>query len=168
MMRNLSLLLTILTVAGCAAGHYAQTPDEWLGYFKQGAFMRGTKVSEVDRPTKQVVADLSEFSMKCLNGVVVRTIVGAGLNRSGSDVRYSAGVRPGSAGTNLFYIATRDLNYNAEGMPREGIFVFVSEITAQGKKTKIASHYLSHFEKYAISVDDWASGKQGKCPKVGS
>src|SRR4030067_133839 len=159
------LAIFALATLGACGGKYAQTPDEWLFHFKQGTLLRGTTVSEINRPTKQVIADLSEFSGKCINGMVIRTTLAQGNNMGTSIVRYSSGVKPTSDGANLFYIQTRDKNFNAEGMPEDGIFVFATEITSLGNKTKIASHHLTMSEKYVAPVKDWANGKKNKCPK---
>ena len=61
MRQTLLVLFAVITTGGCAGtGNYVHTPEEWLFHFKQGTFLRSTVMSEVNRPTRQVVADIAE------------------------------------------------------------------------------------------------------------
>ena len=165
MLRTMWMVAVVVSVTGCATGAYVHTPEEWLAHFKQGSLFRGTVTSDIDRPQAAVIKDLTEFSKNCIDGMAIRSSLQQGNNMASSITLYTAGIRRTRDGQNLLFIQAQDKYAKQEGEPAGGNFVFVTEITGSGSKTKIASHYLTAFKQYTAPVEQWARGRKSSCPK---
>lgn len=165
MARILLIAAVAAFLTGCATGTYVHTPEEWLAHFKQGSLFRGTITSDIDRPQAAVIKDLAEFSKSCVDGMAIRSTLQQGNNMASSITLYTAGTKRTKDGQNLLFIQAQDKYAKHEGEPEGGNFVFVTEITGSGGKTKIASHYLTAFKQYTAPVEQWARGRTSSCPK---
>lgn len=164
MARKMLMLIISISLSGC--GHFAQTPEEWVYYHKQGKTMRGTKTVEIPRPLSTVIANLNEYASKCVNGMIMETSLTQGMYYERNRTTYTAKVKPSENGLSLLSIQIM-----ADNAPRQkemaagGDFFFVSEIQGGKSKTTITSYYLVMSKHFADQVSEWANGIKKQCPK---
>ena len=167
-LRLVALMSCCLFVFACTA-HYAQSPEEWVSYHKQGTLLRGTKTVEVTRPKKAVEADLAEYASKCVDGMITASRSQQGMQLEASKVQYAAKLKASGEGKTMLSIHTKAITglSVAKGAHPDGDFFFVSEIQPVGPRTtKITNYYLTMSAPFADEIVEWANGVKKKCPKT--
>ena len=157
-----------LLVPGCTA-HYAQSPEEWVHYHKQGTLLRGTKAVDVARSRKAVETNLAEYLAKCVDGMVTVSRLQQGMQLQVSKTQYAAKLKPSADGKTVLAIQTKDLTGPnlVKGQHPDGDFFLVSEIQPDGTSTtKITSYYVTTSAPFAEEILEWANGVKNKCPKT--
>src|SRR4051812_41962723 len=118
--RKVCLLCLFLPVfAGCAIG-VPQTREEFVTTYKSGGIFCNAEHIAVNRPVKAVIADVKEFSKKCLN-VRVTDPPNYALRESGGSTTYRAKVE--TVGTNTTTLSVQE-EYNdraMRGAPQDGL-----------------------------------------------
>src|SRR5436853_510699 len=106
LLRRIGLITSYLIACGCTA-HFAQTPEEWVYYHKQGTTLRGTKTVEVKRSKKAVDADLAEYASKCIDGMVTVSRMQQGMQLDVSRGQYAARLKLSDGGKSMLSIQTK-------------------------------------------------------------
>lgn len=166
--RLIALTLCGLFAVACTA-HYAQSPEEWVYYHKQGTLLRGSNTVELKRPMKSVEADLAEYTSQCIDGMITVSRLQQGMQLQVSKVQYTGRLKASVDGKTMLSIQTKDLTGPnlIQGAHPDGDFFFVSEIQPIGPgTTKITSYYVTTSAPFADEVAEWAKGVKSKCPKA--
>ncbi len=159
-LRAAALMLFFLSAFGCTA-HYAQSPEEWVYYHKQGTLLRGIKDIEVKRSKKAVEADLAEYVSKCVDGMITVSRLQQGMQLQVSKSEFTARLKPSEGGKTMLSIQIKSSSGPnlVKGAHPDGDFYFVSEIRQEGQNTtKITSYHLVASESFADEVKEWANG----------
>ncbi len=161
--------LFLLVLGGCAANIGApQNRDAFVEMVKPGGLFRSAEHVTVNRPYKAVVADVKEFSGKCLDVRVTRP-PNYRYKEVGGSTTYHPKVETPRKGTTTLSVQEEYGNPRANsGAPPGGIFVLVAEIRADGgNRTQVDIYHLSRGE-IAGQLKRWAEGGKGQCPSFRS
>lgn len=166
--RSIPALVVAMLFSGCATvDHVVEKPDEWVHYAKGTSFGVGTDETRVNQPLTQTLANVSEYAAKCFNGKIIKKSQWLGGQPSGSIQQYTSGVSRSSNGMDYFYVQSKPVTQLPfPSMPKDGYFVFASEISGDDKRTKLTSYYPSHFDFYLPPLKQWVNGNKTKCPDL--
>lgn len=160
------LLIAVASLAGCAVRIGTPlTRDEFVSTYKTGGMMNSVEHATIDRPVKAVVADVAEYSKKCLE--VQRTrAVNYQLKESGGTTTYNPKLE--SARPGVMALSVQEYYGRPEkGSPPDGIYTLVAEFQAAGpKSTQVDVYYLATRGTISDALKQWAGGDKRSCPKL--
>jgi len=163
--RKACLLSVSLPIfAGCAIG-VPQTRDEFVTMYKSGGIFCNAEHVTVKRPAKAVVADVREFSQKCLN-VRVTDAPNYSLHESGGSTTYHPKIEKIRANTTALSVQEEYNDRALSGAPQGGLFTLVAEISPAGNKTTQLDLYYVPLSKFAGQLKQWAEGDKRSCPSL--
>lgn len=162
--RRLSLSFLFPLFAGCAIG-VPQTREEFVTTYKDAKVFGKAEHYTINRPAKAVVADVKEFSRKCLN---VRGVDPANfsLQEAGSSTTFRPKIE--KIGNDVTALTLQE-EYNDKpmpGAPRNGLFTLVAEIRPAGKNKTEVDIYHARRGKVADPLKQWADGDKCPCPSL--
>lgn len=163
--RTSFLLCVFLPIfAGCAIG-VPQTRDEFVTMYKSGGMFCNAEHITVNRPAKAVVADVKEFSQKCLN-VRVTNPANYAMRETGGSTTFHPKVETVRANTTALSVQEEYNDGAMSGAPKGGIYTLVAEISPAGKKTTQLDLYYVAMSKIAGQLKQWAEGDKRSCPSL--
>lgn len=160
----LSLLILSVLLSGCAIG-VPQNRDEFVTMYKPGGIFRNADHYTVNRPAKAVVADMREYSQKCLNIRVVNPPNYA-LREAGGSTTYRPKLEAVGKGKTTLSVQEEYNDRPMKGAPKEGLFTLVAEVCPAGKGQTQLDIYHASRGKIADNLKDWAEGKKHACPDL--
>ena len=158
----LSLFLPLF--AGCAIG-VPQTRDEFVTMYKPGGIFRNAEHYTINRPAKAVVADVKEFSRKCLTIRVVDS-PNYSLKEAGGSTTYRPKIETIHKSTTSLAVQEEYNDRAMSGAPPGGLFTLVAEISSAGKGKTQLDIYHAGKGKIADKLKDWAEGDKQYCPNL--
>jgi hypothetical protein len=163
--RKVCLLSVFLPIfAGCAIG-VPQTRDEFVTMYKSGGIFSNAEHITVNRPMKAVVADVREFSQKCLN-VRVTDSANYQLKEAGGSTTYHPKIETIRNNTTALSVQEEYNDQALSGAPKGGLFTLVAEISPAGKKKTQLDIYYPALGKIADPLKQWADGDKRFCPSL--
>ncbi|ACM21076.1 lipoprotein, putative [Geotalea daltonii FRC-32] len=156
--------LFLLLFTGCAIG-VPQNRDEFVAMYSESGIFTAADHYTINQPAKAVIADVKEYSQKCLN-VQVYDSPNYALRETGGKTTYRPKIE--TVRKNVFSLSVQEEynDHHISGSPKDGLFTLVAEITPAGKgKTKL-DIYHPRGSKTADPLKDWAEGKKGSCPNL--
>ena len=171
--RHVVLPAACLLAAACVANiGQPQTRDEYVTLMKPGGTFRNVEQTSVTRPFKSVVADLTEYSNKCLR---IKTGRGpnAATRETGTNTTYNPKMELTAANAAALSLqeeygvtgSASGTKYANSGLPEGGLYVLVAEIrSAAANRTELSIYYTTGRAPFADMLKKWAAGEKGRCP----
>ena len=162
--RSVSLLFLLPILAGCAIG-VPQNRDEFVSMYKDAHVFGNAEHITVNRPAKAVVADVKEFSQRCLNKRIVNP-PNFSLQEAGGPTTFRPKIeKVGNDATAL----TLQEEYNDRhmpGTPQDGLYTLVAEIRPADKNQTNVHIYYPRGSKVVDPLKQWADGDRCPCPSL--
>lgn len=158
----LSVFLPIF--AGCAIG-VPQTRDEFVTMYKSAGIFGNAEHITVNRPVKAVVADVKEFSQKCLN-VRVTNSANYQLKEAGGSTTYHPKIETARKDVTTLSVQEEYNDRALSGAPKGGLFTLVAEMSPAGKKKTQLDIYYPALSKITDQLKQWADGDKRSCPTL--
>ena len=162
--RRLSLLLLFPVCAGCAIG-VPQNRQEFVTMYQDAKIFGKAEHYTIDRPAKAVVADVKEFSRKCLNVRVVDPPSYA-LHEAGGATTFRPKLEKGGNDTTALSLQEEYNDKPMSGAPKDGLFTLVAEIRPAGRNRTALDIYHARRGKIADPLKQWADGDRCACPSL--
>lgn len=162
--RSLSLLLLFPLFAGCAIG-VPQNRQEFVTMYQDAKVFGKAEHYTINRPAKAVVADVKEFSQKCLNVRVVDPPNYA-LRETGGSTTFRPKLEKVGNETTALSLQEEYNDHPMSGAPKEGLFTMVAEIRPAGKNKTELDIYHARRGKIADPLKQWADGARCACPSL--
>jgi len=162
--RSVSLLFLLPILAGCAIG-VPQNRQEFVNMYKDARLFGKAEHVTINRPAKAVVADVKEFSRKCLNVRIVDA-PNFSLQEAGGPTTFRPKIE--KIGNDLTALSLQE-EYNDRpmpGAPHEGLYTLVAEIRPAGKNQTELDIYHARRGKIADPLKQWADGDRCPCPSL--
>ncbi len=162
--RGLSLLFLFPIFAGCAIG-VPQNRQEFVDMYKDARVFGKAEHFTISRPAKAVVADVKEFSRKCLNVRVVDPPNFA-LQEAGGSTTFRPKMEKVGNDTTALSLQEEYNDRPMSGAPKDGLFTLVAEIRPAGKNRTELDIYHARRGKIADPLKQWADGDRCSCPSL--
>lgn len=140
-----------------------QTREAFVETYKSGGLFRNAEHYTINRSKSQVVADLRQFSDKCLNTKVTTTIR-QGYMTDRSTTTYHPKIVEAKNGVTSLSVQETYRDKPEQGHPPGGLYTLVADVSASGGRTKLDIYHAGR-TPIANSVKDWAEGNKASCPK---
>jgi hypothetical protein len=174
MKRQVTILLCLLPLAGCAGtgeARYPQSADEFLSTYNWGGLFQNKESLAVDRAAGTVVADMREFGKRCMDIKVNKKRASRyatdkyGTGTRGDAIPYNAKVAPlknGATGLSIQEVYDRP----DKGTPPDGMYTLVAEVRGVSKtKTEVNIYHLKK-PFLAGPLKKWVEGDKRDCPAL--
>ena len=153
-------------IAGCASnivGTVPQTPDELISIAKTGHMFTYSEKVILNSPYKSVIANLSEYSGKCLN--LKMNYPGSFLHKQGpTSTTYKSSVKT-EKDRALFLSQHHYGSKEDPKMPAGGLYGVVAEIKpASSGKTTMDIYSIAGQTAIVSELNRWAAGNKENCP----
>ena len=170
---RLLLLPAVLLASACVANiGQPQTRDEYIAVTKPGGTFRNVEQASVARSFKTVMADLTEYSNKCLK---IRTARSANYaaREGASATQYNPRIEHTGSGAAALSLqeyyetpgSPSGTKYANSGLPEGGLYVLAAEIrSAASNRTDLSIYYTTGRAPFAEQLKKWAAGEKGRCP----
>ncbi len=156
----ISIVLPVLT--GCVIGAI-NTREEFVAAMKSGGPFKNVEQTTVNRPFKTVVADVTEYSNKCLNVRVTRR-PSYQYKEAGGSTTYLPKIETTRNGVTALSVQEKYNDRDQSGAPPGGFFTLVAEMQAVGNNKTQVDIYHNSRGKIADPLKQWIAGDKRLCP----
>lgn len=125
--------------------------------------------SEVNRPYKNVMGTMENYSNTCINKKIIVSTFKQGMYYSKTYNEYRVQISKKADGSSFFSVQFIHNGILQKGVPADGYYFLVSEIKPiSDSKTSIITYYSwgSAYENITYYLNEWAAGKSKDCPKL--
>jgi hypothetical protein len=160
-----SIFLTVLT--GCVTNIDAPvTRDDFIAAMKPGGLFRNVETVTVNRPSKTVVANVTEYANRCLKTRTTRKPSYA-YKEAGGSTTYLPKIAKTKNSVTALSVQEQYNDRPQSGAPPGGIFTLAAEIRPAGKsKTQVDVYYITGRGKIADWLKRWSDGDKRTCPSL--
>ena len=165
LLQRISLMsIFLLVLAGCVVGAI-NTREEFVAAMKTGGPFKNAEQITVNRASRTVVADVTEYANKCLN---VRATSGPSYKykEAGGSTTYLPKIETTRDGMTALSVQEKYNDRDQSGAPLGGFFSLVAEIRAAGNNKTVADIYHNSRRKIADPLKQWIAGDKRFCPSL--
>lgn len=158
----------LLAVTGCVAHIGApQSRDEFVAMIKPGGLFKNVDKSTVSRPFNAVVADVKDYSNRCLSVRTTRAPNYA-TKESGGSTTFRPKLEETAKNAAALSVQEEYGDKHANtGAPPGGIFVLAAELRGAGaNQTDVEIYYITSRGSMAEFLKKWAAGDKARCPAM--